>query len=134
GWLRQDIDESDNYTINQLQGATLSIDTNTKLINGQPNPYFGLPFISEGVGGGLDTFFAPETDDNYRMMLAYDLDLSKNRNWTHWLGRHRILALWSEQDVMKAVERWRNNFIDGDADARLRYVTNLALPGQQQAL
>jgi hypothetical protein len=134
GWLRQDIDEANNYTLNQLQGATLSVDTNTRMINGQPNPYFGLPFISEGAGGGLDTFYAPETDDNYRAMLAYDLDLSQNRNWTRWFGRHRILGLWSQQDVRKAVERWRNNFVDGDADARLRYTTNLALPGQQQAL
>ena len=134
GWLRQDVSEVSNYTLNSLTGATVRIDTNTKLINGSPNPYFGLPFIAEGEGGGMDTFFLPETDDNYRMMLAYDLDLSKNRNWTHWFGRHRILGLWSEQDVFRQVERWRMNFVDGDADARLRYISNLALPGQQQAL
>lgn len=134
GWLRQDIDEVSNYTLNSLTGATLRVDPNAKMINGSPNPYFGLPFISEGEGGGLDTFYLPETDDNYRAMLAYDLDLTKNRGWTRWFGRHRLLGLWSEQDVKKQVERWRMNFVDGDADARLRYVSNLALPGQQQAL
>ena len=134
GWLRQDIEEVDNYTMNSLTGATIQVDTNTRLIDGRVNPYFGIPFVSEGVGGGLDTWRLPETDDNYRAMLAYDLDLTKRGGWMKWLGRHRLLGLWSEQDVFRQVERWRMNFIDGDADARLRYVSNLALAGQQQAL
>ncbi len=134
GWLRQDLDGFENYTMNQLTGATIQVDTNQKRIDGTPNPYFGLPFVSEGVGGGLDTFFSPQTDDNYRAMLAYDLDLAKQGKWLSWLGRHRLLGLWSKQNVSKAVERWRNGFTDGDADAKLRYVSNLTIPGTQQAL
>ena len=134
GWLRQDIEEVDNYTMSQLTGATLQIDANQKLINGAPNPYFGLPFVSEGVGGGLDNFYLPQTDDNYRAMLSYDLDLKKQNGFLGFLGRHRLLALWSGQDSNRAQERWRNGFVDGDADAKLRYVTNLSLAGQQLAL
>lgn len=134
GWFRQDIDEADNYTINQLTGATLSVDTNKNNLNGTPNPYFGLPYISEGVGGGLDTFYAPETDDNYRALLAYDLDLTKNANWTKWLGHHKIIGGLAEQDVLQAIERWRDNFVGGDADAKLRYVQNLTLPNQNSSL
>ena len=134
GWLRQDIDGFDNYTMNQLTGATIQIDTNVKRIDGTVNPYFGLPFVSEGVGGGVDTFYAPQTDDNYRAMLAYDLNLTKQSGVLKWLGRHRLLALGTKQNVSRAIERHRNNFVDGDADAKLRYVSNLALPGQQLAL
>jgi outer membrane receptor protein involved in Fe transport len=134
GWLRQDIDEVSNYTLNSLTGATLRIDTQSKMINGSPNPYFGLPFIAEGEGGGMDTFFLPETDDNYRAMLAYDLDFTKHAGWTKWLGHHRLLGLWSEQDAFKQVERWRMNYVNGDADGKLRYTSNLTLAGQQQAL
>ena len=134
GWLRQDIDGFDNYTMNQLTGATIQIDTNQKRIDGTANPYFGLPFVSEGVGGGVDTFYAPQTDDNYRAMLAYDLDLTKQGSILKWLGRHRLLGLGTKQNVSRAIERHRNNFVDGDADAKLRYVSNLALPGQQLAL
>ena len=134
GWLRQDVDGFDNYTMNQLTGATIQVDTNQKRIDGTANPYFGLPFVSEGVGGGLDTFFSPQTDDNFRAMLAYDLDLTKQSSALKWLGRHRLLGLGTKQNVSRAVERWRNGFTDGDADAKLRYVTNLTLPGQQQAL
>jgi hypothetical protein len=134
GWLRQDIDGVDNYTMNQLTGATLQVDTNQRRIDGTPNPYFGIPFVSEGVGGGLDTFYSPQTDDNYRAMLAYDLDLTQRTGLLKWIGRHRLLGLWTRQEVSRAVERWRNGFVDGDADARLRYVSNLQLPGIQQAL
>jgi hypothetical protein len=130
GWLRQDIEDTSNLGIAQLQGATIGIDTNTKLINGAPNPYVGLPFIYEGAGGGFDTFQQPQTDDNYRAMLAYDLDFSKNRNWTHWFGRHRLLGLWQEQDSLRTVERWRMNFVSGDPDAVLRYTRNLTLSNQ----
>ncbi len=129
GWLRQDIDGIENYTMSQLTGATLQIDANTRLIDGSPNPYFGLPFVTEGTGGGVDTFYSPQTDDNYRAMLAYDLDLAKQNKWLSWMGRHRLLALWTKQEVNRAVERWRNGFVDGDAQGRLRYVPNLSLPG-----
>lgn len=129
GWLRQDIDGIENYTMSQLTGATIQIDANTKLIDGTPNPYFGLPFVTEGTGGGVDTFYSPETDDNFRAMLAYDLDLTKRNNWLNKLGHHRLLGLWSRQEVNRAVERWRNGFVSGDPDATLRYVPNLAVPG-----
>ncbi len=134
GWLRQDIESTENYTMGQLTGNTISVDTNQKLPDGRVNPYFGLPFISEGVGGGLDTFYNPQTDDNYRAMLAYDLDLKKDHGFLSFLGRHRLLALWTGQDSKRAIERWRNGFVDGDADAKLRYITNLTLAGQQKAL
>ncbi len=134
GWLRQDVDGVDNYTMNQLTGATIQIDTNVKNINGTANPYFGLPFVSEGVGGGMDTFYSPQTDDNYRAMLAYDLDLTKEKNFLKWFGRHRILGLATRQNVNRAVERWRNGFIDGDADGKLRFAPNLTVPGRDIAL
>jgi hypothetical protein len=124
GWLRQDIDSAENYTISQLTGATLQIDTNTKLPNGATNPYFGKVYVSDSTP---DTFYQPETDDNYRAMLAYDLDLTKQSNLLRFLGKHRILGLWSEQDVIGKVERWRMAFVDGDADGKLRYLPNPTL-------
>jgi len=134
GWFRQDIDSVENYTMGQLTGNTVQVDTNTKLPDGRVNPYFGIPFISEGVGGGLDTFYNPQTDDNLRAMLAYDLDLSKKDNFLSRLGRHRLFALWTAQDSKRAIERWRNTFVAGDGDATLRFLPNLAFSGQNYAL
>ncbi len=130
GWFRQDISDTSNNTLNSLTGATLRIDTNVNMPDGTPNPYYLLPFLSEGEGGGLDTFYSPELADNYRGMLAYNLDLRNNDGWTRWLGRHRMLGLVSRQDVRRRIERWRMNFVDGDADAKLRYTRNLSLPTQ----
>ncbi|MGA2444621.1 MAG: TonB-dependent receptor plug domain-containing protein [Opitutaceae bacterium] len=124
GWFRQDIDEIDNYTLNQLQGATLGVDTNVNNMDGTKNPYFGLPFIYEGMGGGIDTFFNPQTDDNYRAMLVYDLDYTQNHNWTKWLGRHRLIGTYQEQDSAQAIERWRNGISSADFDGELRFVRN----------
>jgi hypothetical protein len=134
GWMRQDIDSTENNTMGSLTGNTIQIDTNQKLPDGTVNKYFGLPFIEEGQGGGMDTFYHPQTDDNFRAMLAYDLDLTKQGGFMKWLGHHKILGLWSRQESKVAVERWRNGYVDGDADAKLRYVPNLTLAGQQLAL
>ena len=134
GWLRQDIDSMENNTMGSLTGNTIQVDTNLKLPDGTTNPYFGLPFIEEGAGGGMDTWYHPQTDDNYRAMLSYDLDLTKQGSFLKWLGRHRLLGLWSRQESKQAVERWRNSYVDGDPDAKLRYVTNLTVSGQSLAL
>lgn len=121
GWFRQDIDSSANYTVSQLTGATLAIDTNVNLPTGAANKYVGLPFIMDYTP---DTFFAPETDDNYRAMLAYDLDLTQNNGWTRWLGKHRLLAMWSDQRVDAKTERWRMNFASVGGAGQFRYMNN----------
>jgi len=126
GWFRQDIDAVDNNTLNQLTGATLTIDTNLKLPNGQANPYYGLPFVSDSAP---DTFNLPETDDNYRAMLAYNLDFSKiGTGNKDWLGHHRLLAMWSKQYTKSEIIRRRLVYTGGDADATLRYLPNNTAP------
>lgn len=131
GWFRQDIDAKENYILSQLQGNTLVVDTNTKLMNGNPNPYAGLAYVPLGYGGGaVDAFYSPETLDSYRAMLAYDLDFTQRNGWLKWLGRHRLLGLLSEQDVKRNRERWRMTITDGDTLGKLRYTRNLTLANQ----
>ena len=126
GWLRQDIDEVDNYTISELTGATLAIDTNKNLPNGQANPYFGKVYVDDFTP---DTFMMPETWDSYRAMLSYSHDFTKNTNWTRWLGQHRLLGFWSDQKIKSTTIRHRLEFTSGDADATLRYLPNSTIPG-----
>jgi outer membrane receptor protein involved in Fe transport len=121
GWFRQDIDSAENYTISQLTGATLTIDTNVKKPDGSANAYLGLPYINDYTP---DTFYQPETVDNYRAMLAYDMDFSKREDWMSILGKHRLLGMWSKQDSARQVERWRMNFVNADGLARYRYMNN----------
>lgn len=121
GWFRQDYDGQENYTISQQQGATLLVDTNTKLINGNPNPYFGLPYIEDFQP---DTALNSEVRDNYRVMLAYDLDLTSRPNWMKWLGHHRLLGMWSREEAERTFSRNRMVMTSADADATLRYLPN----------
>jgi hypothetical protein len=134
GWMRQDIDSTENNTMGQLTGNTIQVDTNQKLPDGTVNPYFGLPFIEEGQGGGMDTWYHPQTDDNFRAMLAYELDFTKQNGFMKWLGHHRLLGLWSRQESKQAIERWRNSYVDGDPDAKLRYLPNFTVSGTDEAL
>ncbi len=130
GWYRQQIDASENYILSQLQGNTLQVDTNINMLDGTPNPYYGLAFTPLGLGGGVDTFFSPETNDSFRLMAAYNLDFTKNKGWTKWFGRHRLLGLAAEHDVRRNRERWRLGYTDGDPEGILRYRDNLLLNGQ----
>jgi len=133
GWFRQDIHGVENNTMGSLTGNTLQVDTNLTLPDGTANRYFGLPFIEEGAGGGMDTFYLPQRDDNFRAMLTYNLDFTRQNSFVKWLGRHRLLGMWSRQETKSANERWRNGYVDGDSDAKLRYVPNLAVPGTNLA-
>lgn len=104
GWFRQEMEARSNYIIGQQTGAILFVDTNTHLANGQTNPYFGLPFIRDWES---DTFTNPEENESLRATLAYDLDFRDNDNWTRWLGRHRLMGLWTEQDRTQYATRSR---------------------------
>jgi hypothetical protein len=117
GWFRQQLDTRENYTISQQQATTVFIDSNSRLPDGSPNPNFGRPYIEDFQA---DTFQNPENNDNLRAMLAYDLDFTQRDGWTRWLGRHRLLGLWSEQDLVAARARARASIIGGD----IRYMPN----------
>jgi outer membrane receptor for ferric coprogen and ferric-rhodotorulic acid len=134
GWLRQDIDYVDSSTMGSLTGNTLQVDTNQKLPDGTVNPYFGQVFIEEGQGGtGMDVWYRPETDDNFRAMLAYELDFTKQKGWAQWLGHHRFLTLWSRQESKQRSERWRLGVVGGDVDGQLRYGQNMSISGTNLA-
>lgn len=93
GWFHQEMESTSNYVIGQQTGATLFVDTNTNLTDGSPNPYFGMPYVSDLES---DTYSNPEENDSVRATLAYELDLTKNDGWTRWLGRHRLMGLWTK--------------------------------------
>lgn len=112
GWFRQEITEVDNYVLGQTnQQFSTWVDTNLVLPNGSPNPYFGSP---EEYDTQADTFVRPEINNNYRVMLAYETDFTKNKGWTRWLGHHRFLGLWSLQRDITTNLRYRLSFDGGD--------------------
>ena len=65
----------------------VSIDINEKLLDGTANPYFLQPYLGYPRPGFNKTSNA---NDNYRSALAYELNLTNEKNWLKYLGRHRV--------------------------------------------
>ncbi|OAM87405.1 hypothetical protein AW736_23305 [Termitidicoccus mucosus] len=121
GWLRQDFDSFSSHTVATLDVNTLYVDTNVRLPDGSLNPYLGQVFVRDQ---DPEIYVNSETADNYRAMLAFTPDFSKNKNWTKWLGRHQILGLFSYQDVTKTLYRKRPQFVGGDIAGQYRFMNN----------
>lgn len=122
GWLRQDYSQRVNYTVAQLNVATLFIDTNLKLPDGTNNPYFGKPYLEDQ---DPDSYVNEEVDDHYRAMLAWTPDFTVKDGWVRWLGRHQVLGLASRDDYLTTTLRQRLHYVSAANDAgRFRYLRN----------
>lgn len=112
GWFRQELKEYTHYGQGQANDAVrLFVDPNTKLLNGDPNPYYGAPYLQDWQA---DDFSRPETNNNLRALLAYELDLTRKEGWLSNLGHHRFLALGSQQRQENNNLRYRLSFDGGD--------------------
>lgn len=122
GWFRQDFKQRTNYTVAQLNVATLFVDTNINLPDGSPNPYFGLPYLEDQ---DPDSYITEQFDDHYRAMLAWTPDFTQKDGLLKWLGRHQFLGLWSKDEYMTSTIRQRLHYIDADdGTASYRYLRN----------
>jgi hypothetical protein len=112
-WLRQDTYEYRRSFVAQQDGvpAVLQIDTNERLIDGRPNPYFLRPFIG---GNEPQIYTKPSFNDNYRAQIAYQLDLSREPGWMKWLGRHRVSGYGEYREIISAPNnlRYRDQVVD----------------------
>ncbi|MCF3651646.1 TonB-dependent receptor plug domain-containing protein [Synoicihabitans lomoniglobus] len=104
GWFRQDFEDAVNYTVSQLNVATIYVDTNISLPNGSPNPFFGQPYVNDF---DPDQFVHTEVNDNFRALLAWTPDFTDNDGFSKWFGRHQVLGLWSRNDVSSTFIRKR---------------------------
>ncbi|WP_157772279.1 TonB-dependent receptor plug domain-containing protein [Lacunisphaera limnophila] len=123
GWFRQDFKSTTNYTVSQLNVATLFVDTNVKLPDGRANPYFGLPFVEDF---DPDRFINNEVNDSRRAMLAWTPDFTNNDGWTKWLGRHQFLGLVSRNESTRSFirQRWFITASDEGADGTIFWSAN----------
>jgi hypothetical protein len=94
-WRRENQLDYRRQFVAQQDGvpAVLAIDTNARLVDGRPNPFFQHPFI-----GGLapQVYVQPNFTDSYRGQLAYQLDFAREPNWMKWLGTHRWTSYGEE--------------------------------------
>lgn len=122
GWFRQDFSSRTNYTVAQLNVATLFVDINKYRPDGTANPYYGKPYVEDQ---DPDSYVTELEDDHYRLMLAWTPDFTQNSNWTKWLGRHQVLGLWSRDESLGTSIRQRLQYISSTTDGgRFRYLRN----------
>jgi len=122
GWFRQDFHSTTNYTVAQLNVATLYVDTNKNLPDGSANPYFGKPYVEDS---DPDRYVNNQLDDHYRAMLAYTPDFTRNQNWTKWLGHHQISGLWSRDESDLKQYRQRLEYVSSSTpEGMIRYGAN----------
>ncbi len=90
-WRREDQHDYRRQFIAQQDGvpAVIEVDTNARLVDGRPNPFFLHPFI-----GGLapQVYVYPNFTDSYRAQAGYQLDFSHDEGWKKWLGLHKWSA------------------------------------------
>ncbi len=123
GWFHQDFESTTNYTVAQLNVTTLFVDTNVRLPDGTLNPYLGLPYVQDF---DPDQFFNKDTNDHYRVMVAFTPDFTGKDGLIGWLGRHQLVAMASRYDAMHEFQRRRWFFTDGDEEANgtIRWMKN----------
>jgi hypothetical protein len=127
GWFRQDFDSMQLYNVGSLDGTTLYVDTNMYDSEGNDNPLYGRPYV-RGTDDP-DRMEDAQTVDQYRALLAFTPDFTKNKNWTRWLGRHQILGLASYMDYERTTIRKRLQFADGDPMVKTRYMASPQVQG-----
>lgn len=93
GWYRQDFRE---YAAAYNAVNMIVIDPNTRLLDGTANPFLGRPFFRYSNGSDALT---PTLNDNFRLSLAYQLDLRKKSGWMKWLGSHQFFAIGTTRKV-----------------------------------
>ena len=122
GWFRQDFHSLSNYTVSQLNVATLYVDTNKTLPDGTANPYFGKPYVEDS---DPDRYINDQLDDHYRVMLAYTPDFTRKEGWMKWLGHHQILGLASRDESDLTQLRQRLEYVSSTTpEGMYRYGAN----------
>lgn len=115
GWLYERTTTDSRFFLGKSDGGKLQIyvDVNERLLDGSVNPYLGRPY----VGGSQPQFVrSRNNNENYRGTLAYELNLTNERNWVRWLGRHRFSGYGEYRaiyggslgfrDTMSSTESW----------------------------
>src|SRR5690606_7705056 len=67
GWFDQNFDSKEHFTLGQLNANRLWVDTNTHLPNGDPNPFFGQPYVEDSQP---DTFLHTIDNSTLRLQTA----------------------------------------------------------------
>jgi hypothetical protein len=109
GWYREQFSDVQHNYLGGNNGNAVQVDPNVRFLNGTPNPYFGEVYMpmeqgDDGTGNSIN--------EQERVSLVYQLDFTKNNNWTKWLGHHNLQAFYQHRDVTSLSQLWRLEPLD----------------------
>ena len=118
GWLYERTGTNSRAFLANSDGGRMQvlIDINEKLLDGTVNPYFLRPYV-----GGSEPAFRKSRNhnENFRGTLAYQLDLSREKNLLRWLGSHHVTGYGEYRtinggslgfkDTLSSNETWINS-------------------------
>ncbi len=112
GWFRQEYKDFADQPVSQANATTIYVDTNTRYLDGTPNPHLGQSLIDTYAS---DVFQTTEKNNNVRASLEYELNLANHvPSWAEWLGHHRFMAVASQHDDVQDNLRFRESIVGGD--------------------
>lgn len=101
-------------------GQALTIDLNTKLLDGSPNPNLGRPYIS---ADSLDNASDRNIREAFRVTAFAQFDAKKRLGDTlaaRLIGKHVLTGLYNTQEVTKNFRKWRGYTADGQYGSIVR--------------
>lgn len=107
GYFRENIsDYSRNFVGLGGDGvpSTIIPDVMTKFPDGTPNPYYGRPYITALAP---QTYSRPVDTETYRLNVAYQLDLTQEKNLFRFLGKQRVVGYGERYDKVFAPKSLR---------------------------
>jgi outer membrane receptor protein involved in Fe transport len=110
GYFDQSFEAAEHFTLGQLNANRLWVDTNTHLINGDPNPFVGQPFVEDSQP---DTFLRSIDNSTLRAQTALSLDFTDRDDIFRWLGRQNIVAIGTRADWDTSQIRTRGTTVAG---------------------
>jgi len=134
GIMREDVMSTSRSYVGASDGAppVIQVDINEKLLDGTANPYFLRPYIG---GSEMQAFRKPEMNDNARATLAYQLDMTQNKGWSKWFGRHNFAAYGEYRQTRFASNanglRYREQIISNESWMSAANLTNLPARGAE---
>lgn len=110
GYFKQNLDSEEHFTLGQLNANRLWVDTNSNLIDGSPNPFFGQPFVEDSQP---DTFLHTVDNSTLRAQTALNLDFTDADGIWKWLGNQNFVAIASTADWDTSQIRTRGTTVAG---------------------
>lgn len=104
GYFKQTAESEENFTLGQLNANRIFVDPNVNLVNGDPNPFFGQPFMEDSQP---DTFEHTWDTTTLRLQSAITVDFSSRDDIFRWLGKHNFIQIVSRETWDTSSKRLR---------------------------